>query len=160
LELIWTSMEGPILYARLFFPVYNFPSCLRYKFFFRQLVEKLVMLVLLSSGKLSRRESLTARREKQFMAAYVIALVSVKDSAKLQEYSASAGPTVVSAGGTVAIRGKVVETLVGTLKPQACLVLKFETAAAARAWYQSPEYQRLIPVRDEALTPEFVVIEE
>lgn len=94
------------------------------------------------------------------MAAYLIAFATVKDAAKLQQYSAAAGPTIGPAGGSIVARGKVVDTLVGNLSPDAALILKFDTASAARAWYHSPEYQKLIPVRDEGMTPNFILIDE
>ncbi len=94
------------------------------------------------------------------MAAYVIVLVTEKDAARMKEYSAGAGPTIAPAGGEVQIRAKVVETLAGSLNPDRCLILKFESAAAARTWYKSPEYQRMIPIRDAAMKPEFLLIEE
>ena len=94
------------------------------------------------------------------MAAYVIALVTEKDAAKMKEYAAGAGPTLAPAGGEVLIRAKVVETMAGSLSPDRCLIIKFESAAAARAWYKSPEYQRMIPIRDVAMKPDFLLIEE
>jgi uncharacterized protein (DUF1330 family) len=94
------------------------------------------------------------------MAAYVIALVTEKDAGRMKEYAAGAGPTLAPAGGEVLIRAKVAETLAGSLSPDRCLIIKFESAAAARAWYQSPEYQRMIPIRDVAMKPDFLLIEE
>lgn len=94
------------------------------------------------------------------MAAYVIAFATVKDATKMQEYAGAAVPTAVAAGGEVVARGKVVDTLAGSFRAERCVVVKFESAAAARAWYESPEYQRLIPVREQGMTPDFVLIEE
>lgn len=94
------------------------------------------------------------------MTAYVIAFATVKDRNKLPEYSAAAGPTIAPAGGTVVARTKFVQTLAGDLSANAALILRFDTAEAAAAWYASPEYQKLIPLRDEAMAPNFVLLED
>ncbi len=94
------------------------------------------------------------------MAAYLIAFVKVKDPQKMQEYAAQAGATFAAFGGTPVARGKVVEVLAGTHNGQASLIARFPDASAAHNWYHSPAYQALIPLRDEAAEPTFVVIEE
>jgi len=94
------------------------------------------------------------------MAAYVIAFAKVKDPAKLQEYAAVALQTAVAAGGEILARGKVADILAGTMTAERCVILKFESAAAARDWYRSAEYQRLIPVRDQGMVADFVLVEE
>lgn len=94
------------------------------------------------------------------MAAYIIAFATVKDSGKLTEYSAAAGPTIAPAGGTLVARTKVIETLAGDLNADAALILKFDTADAARAWYESPDYQKLIQLRDDGMVPNFVLVED
>jgi uncharacterized protein (DUF1330 family) len=40
------------------------------------------------------------------------------------------------------------------------LIAKFPDADTAHKWYNSPAYQALIPLRDSALEPTFIVIEE
>jgi uncharacterized protein (DUF1330 family) len=93
------------------------------------------------------------------MAAYLIAFAKVKDAARVQEYSSAAGPTVVAAGGSVVTRGKV-RTLDGTFSADSCLIVKFADSAALDAWFKSPAYQALIPLRDSVLEPNFLVLEE
>lgn len=94
------------------------------------------------------------------MAAYLIAHVKVKDAQKMQEYGAQAGATFAPFGGTPLARGKVVEVLAGSHAGQAALIAKFPDAKAAHDWYHSAAYQALVPLRDQALEPTFVVIEE
>ncbi len=94
------------------------------------------------------------------MSALMIALVQVKDPAKLQAYSAAAGPTILAAGGQVLGRGKRVATLCGAVSPDATLIARFPSAGAARSWYDSAAYQALIPLRDEAMVASFYVVEE
>tara|TARA_R110001592_G_C12892997_1_gene725855 strand:+ start:313 stop:603 length:291 start_codon:yes stop_codon:yes gene_type:complete len=94
------------------------------------------------------------------MAAYIIAFAAVKDRNKLADYSASAGPTIGPAGGALVARTKVIDTIAGDFSADAALILKFDTADAARAWYDSPEYQKLIPLRDEGMVANFVLVED
>lgn len=94
------------------------------------------------------------------MPALMVALVRIKDPAKLQTYSTAAVPTILAAGGEIIGRGKRVATLCGDLSPDATLVARFPSADAARAWYDSPAYQALIGIRDEAMVASFFVIDE
>lgn len=94
------------------------------------------------------------------MPALMIALVKIKDAAKMQQYSAAAVPTVLAAGGVIVGRGKHVESLAGSLDLSAALIVRFPSAAAAHDWYHSPAYQALIPLRDEAMVPSFFVLDE
>ncbi len=94
------------------------------------------------------------------MAAYLIALVKVKDAQKMQEYGAQAGATFAPFNGAPMVRGKVVEVLAGTHGAQAALIAKFPDAKAAHDWYHSPAYQALVPLRDAAMEPTFLVLEE
>lgn len=94
------------------------------------------------------------------MAAYLVAFAKIKDASKLQEYSGAALPTIIAGGGSVVARGKVKETLAGNFDADSCLIVKFASAAAAHDWYQSPGYQALLGLRDEVMSPTFVVFEE
>lgn len=93
------------------------------------------------------------------MAAYLIAFAKVKNAGRLPEYTSAAGPTVVAAGGSIVTRGKL-RSLVGGFRADSCLVVKFADAAAVEAWYQSPDYQKLVPLRDEVMEPNFLILEE
>ncbi|WP_022977961.1 DUF1330 domain-containing protein [Nevskia ramosa] len=94
------------------------------------------------------------------MPALMIALVKIRNPAKLQEYAAAAGPTVAAAGGVVLGRGKYKETLAGAIDVDNAMVARFPSSAAAHDWYHSAAYQALIPVRDEAMEATFFVLDE
>ena len=94
------------------------------------------------------------------MAAYFVGFAKVKDAAKAQEYSSKAGPTIGSAGGAVIGRGKLAGVLCGRLDATSCLIAKFPSVEVARNWYDSPAYQALVPLREEAFTATFVLIED
>lgn len=84
------------------------------------------------------------------MTAFFVATLDIKDPEKLQEYSAKAGKTFAPYGGALAMRGKTEQALVGNATHQAVGIVRFPDMASLNNWYQSPEYQALIPLRDAA----------
>ncbi len=93
------------------------------------------------------------------MAAYLLAFAKVKNAPRVAEYSSAAGPTLAAVGATVITRGRTT-TIAGSFSADSCLIVKFNDVASLHAWYKSPEYQALIPLRDEVLDPNFLVLEE
>jgi uncharacterized protein (DUF1330 family) len=93
------------------------------------------------------------------MAAFLIAHAKIKDPVKLQQYGAGAVPTLAAFGGEVVARGKVAAVLAGDHHGHTAFIAKFPDVLSAQSWYNSPAYQALIPVRNEAMEPTFVVIE-
>lgn len=95
------------------------------------------------------------------MAAYFIAHGTVKDAAKLEEYVAAAAPLVEAAGGEFVAVGDVKAVLVGDHPFQRATIFRFPTAAAARQWFDTVEYQtRCAPLRKEAADFVFLIMEE
>ena len=85
------------------------------------------------------------------MTAFFVASVVMKDPAKFQEYGAAAGPTVAAHGGEIVLKGKASAVLAGSSNADAAGVIKFPSIEALNTWYNSSEYQALIPLRDEAV---------
>ena len=81
------------------------------------------------------------------MAAYVIADVEVTNPAGYEPYRALAGASIAQYGGRFVVRGGAAERLEGPDEPARLVVIEFADAAAARRWYNSPEYQKAIPIR-------------
>jgi len=84
------------------------------------------------------------------MTAFFVAAVTVKDPVKFQEYAEKAGATFAAHGGEPVLRGKVNSALVGAINHQATGIVKFPSHEALAAWFGSPEYQAIVPLRDEA----------
>ena len=93
------------------------------------------------------------------MPAYLMVVAKMKNQEKYQEYAAGARPTVASHGGKIVARGAVKDTLAGDLSGDIALCIEFADADAARAWYQSPEYQAIVPIREQALDAQFLLVE-
>ena len=82
------------------------------------------------------------------MPAYVLAaLYDVTDPAGFEEYRNLAGPTVASFGGKFIAGSESVEVVEGDWAPQGFLVVEFESLEQAKLWYNSPEYQAVLPKR-------------
>jgi len=74
------------------------------------------------------------------MPAYGLALVTVTDPDKYQEYQKLAGPAVTKYGGKVVVRGTVESVNEGKGPYSRVMVVEFENVEAAKAFYASPEY--------------------
>lgn len=68
----------------------------------------------------------------------------------LKQYQGAAGAVVQKHGGQVVTRGTGVESLHGPHKWQFGIILRFPSAEAVRAWYNDPDYQKVIPLRTQA----------
>lgn len=90
------------------------------------------------------------------MSGYVVVNTTPKNADKMQEYGAGAGETVTKHGGEIVCRGPAT-TLAGESSHKVLVVIKFPSKQAAQDWYDSPEYQALIPTRLEAMDATFIL---
>lgn len=93
------------------------------------------------------------------MAAYAIVNVQVNDPERYQEYSSQVLPTLEPFGGEFLVRGGRHEVLEGDWQPDRLVVVRFPDMEQARAWYFSPAYQRILPIRQQHSTGTFVLVE-
>lgn len=82
--------------------------------------------------------------------AYVIGHITVKDEAKWAEYRSQVPATLAPWGAELVCRGERLAVLAGNHAHRDTVVIRFPDAAAVEAWYASPAYQALIPLRSEA----------
>jgi uncharacterized protein (DUF1330 family) len=66
---------------------------------------------------------------------------------------------VAAHGGRFVVRGGPVELLEGGWDPLRIVVMEFPDRAAARAWYQSDDYQAIAPIRRGASTTDVILVE-
>jgi uncharacterized protein (DUF1330 family) len=81
------------------------------------------------------------------MSAYVIANIEVSDPDGYRASADQVSETIALYGGRYLARGGTCEVLEGDWKAERVVVLQFPTIDAARAWYGSPEYQAILPLR-------------
>lgn len=94
------------------------------------------------------------------MSSYLIVHATVKDPDKLKQYGAAASEIVRAHGGEFVTRAQVTDVLVGSHDHKVCVLIKFPDGAALKAWYNSPDYQALAPLRDEAADMVFIAADE
>jgi uncharacterized protein (DUF1330 family) len=93
------------------------------------------------------------------MTAYLVANVTVRNAENMEAYAAAAGPTLTAHGGEFILDGYLAETLAGTWDAAGVALVRFPSAEAARAWYNSPEYQALAPLRSSAADMDIALFE-
>ncbi len=93
------------------------------------------------------------------MPAYFIANITVTNPERIQEYQALAPATIEAYGGRYIVRGGAHETLEGDWKPDRMVVLEFPDVETARTWYNSPEYQEILPLRQDNSDGKIVLVE-
>lgn len=80
------------------------------------------------------------------MAAYVIAEIEVTNPDGYEAYRTQVPATLEQYGGTYVVRGGAIDALEGE-SVERLVVLHFENIAAAKLWYNSPEYQAIVGTR-------------
>jgi uncharacterized protein (DUF1330 family) len=79
------------------------------------------------------------------MVAYYVGSISVTDPEIWQSYVDQVGETIAQYGGEVMFRGVRPEVEAAAHR---IVALRFANESAAKQWHDSPEYQRLVPLRD------------
>jgi uncharacterized protein (DUF1330 family) len=93
------------------------------------------------------------------MPAYVILNIEVTNPDRFAEYARTGAPTVAGYGGRYLARGGTTEKLEGTLQPKRVVVIEFESADRARAWWASSEYAGPKAVRQSSAHSDVILVE-
>ncbi len=91
--------------------------------------------------------------------AYIIASVTVTNPEQYEDYRRLSTQAMQVHGAEVCVRGGRVEVLEGDWNPGRTVVLKFPTMEAARAFYESAEYQQAKTARLGAAVMRMVCVE-
>ncbi len=93
------------------------------------------------------------------MAAYALAhLRTPQPHPEVLEYLEKIQATLDPFSGRFLIHGGAVEVKEGSW-PGTVVLIEFPSMAAARAWYDSPAYQRILPLRTRHIEGEALLIE-
>ena len=92
------------------------------------------------------------------MTALMLAQVEVHDAEAIGRYVEAARPTIIAHGGKILAVGAA-EVAEGEWFGPATIAAEFPDTAAARAWYDSPEYQEARKIRLPASTTNLVFLE-
>ena len=94
------------------------------------------------------------------MSACVIGHITVKDEEKWAQYRAQVPATLAPWGAELLFRGQRAGILAGNHAHLDTVVIRFPDADTVNAWYNSPEYQALIPLRQQAADLDLVVFSD
>ncbi len=94
------------------------------------------------------------------MSACVIGHITVKDEDKWAQYRAQVPATLAPWGAELLFRGQRADILAGQHAHLDTVVIRFPDADSVDAWYNSPEYQALIPLRQQAADLDLVVFSD
>ncbi|RBO84788.1 DUF1330 domain-containing protein [Marinomonas aquiplantarum] len=91
------------------------------------------------------------------MPSYVVVDLTPLDKDKLAEYSALAAETFAPFNGHFIAKGAL-EVLHGDALHPMKAIIEFPDRESAKAWYESPAYQALIPLRGQGMACHFHLI--
>jgi uncharacterized protein (DUF1330 family) len=91
------------------------------------------------------------------MSVYVIVQGKVENRELLAQYVVKAGPLIRSHEGRTIAFDEEPEVIEGKMEHPRTVIVEFPSIAAFRAWYDSPEYQEILPLRLKATRGTLVV---
>ena len=81
------------------------------------------------------------------MPAFLIAEIEVTDPETYARYRAQTPGVIATHGGRFLVRGGAVDAREGEAPAGRVVVIEFADMAAARLFYDSPDYQAILPLR-------------
>jgi uncharacterized protein (DUF1330 family) len=85
--------------------------------------------------------------------------VNVENADTYAEYRRQVLPLIERHGGRFIVRGGAHETLEGDWRPARLVIIEFPSMAVLKKWYGSPEYKKLIDLRQNASRGSLVAVE-
>jgi uncharacterized protein (DUF1330 family) len=92
------------------------------------------------------------------MSVYVIVQGKVENRGMLDQYIAEAGRTIEAHQGRVIAFDEEPEVTEGRIKHPRTVIVEFPSMTAFRAWYDSPEYQEILPLRLKSTPGTLIVV--
>ncbi len=93
------------------------------------------------------------------MKAYFIAAETMKDEAVFAAYRKESPATLAAFGGKFVVRGGHLTTLEGEWPHPRLVIIEFPPRAAAEGWYRSPEYQKILPLRQKSTVGNMIIVD-
>ncbi len=93
------------------------------------------------------------------MSAYLFARIDVTDTEVFADYGRQVGAVISQYGGQFVVRGGAMEFLEGDPDVKRLVVLEFSDMAAAKTFYNSPEYAPLLEMRLASANSKLFLVE-
>lgn len=91
------------------------------------------------------------------MSAFLVCMVQVDDPDTYKEYTAETPAIIKAHGGKFLVRGGDVEAIEGEPFNDRLVVVEFPSKEAARTFYKSDDYQRVIGFRHSSSKAQFLL---
>lgn len=88
-----------------------------------------------------------------------IVLETIHDPAGFEEYRKLVMPTLAAFGAKFLVRGGRFTVTEGDWPHERVVIVEFPSRAAAEAWYASPAYQAILPLRLKSMTSSAIMID-
>jgi uncharacterized protein (DUF1330 family) len=93
------------------------------------------------------------------MKTFVIAAETINDDAMFSEYRKRVTATIERFGGQVIVRGGEFNRLEGEWPHRRVAIIEFPSRDAAQDWYNSPDYQKIIPLRKNSTAGSLIMVD-
>jgi uncharacterized protein (DUF1330 family) len=93
------------------------------------------------------------------MPAYLIVETDITDPEQYEHYKAASPAAIAASGGRFIVRGGETAVLEGDWSPKRLVVVEFPDLETAKRFYESPEYQEAIKLREGAASLNMVAVE-
>ena len=93
------------------------------------------------------------------MRAFVIAQENSHDEAMVGEYRQKVVDSIATFGGKFVVRGGTLTVLEGDWPYQRTVIVEFPSRETAEAWYQSPAYQKVLPLRLNSTSSNVIIVD-
>jgi uncharacterized protein (DUF1330 family) len=98
------------------------------------------------------------RKEDNRISVYVIAQGKIEDRGMLDQYGEQVVLTIKSHQGRIVAFDEEPEVVEGSIEHRRTVILEFPSMTAFHAWYDSPEYQEILPLRLKSTPGTLIVV--
>ena len=92
------------------------------------------------------------------MSVYVVAQGRIENRDMLNQYVETAIPTITAHGGRIVAFDETPEVVEGAVDFPRTVIVEFPNRVAFRDWYDSDEYQAILPIRFESMPGTLIVV--
>jgi uncharacterized protein (DUF1330 family) len=93
------------------------------------------------------------------MAAYIYASIDLTDPVAYEQYRQRVPALIAAHGGRYLVRGGAARVLEGEAQAQRHVIIEFPDMTALEAFYNSPDYQTLVLVRQQASNGHLIALQ-
>jgi uncharacterized protein (DUF1330 family) len=90
---------------------------------------------------------------------YLIGEVEITDPARLEKYGEKLAETLAPFNHHFVVRSSKIQVLEGDVPKSRIVVIAFDSVEKARAWYDSPAYAAIKPIRQRAAKSRIFIVE-